>query len=65
MQQVETSYNSSLVFVHSMHFEYLMFHNRWNRESNVIVIPFAMGTYQGDPWEKHYLFWPILGLYIL
>jgi len=30
-------------------FEFPLFYNYCNCESNIIVIPFAMGTYQGDP----------------
>jgi hypothetical protein len=49
VSQVETSYNSSPLFVHSMHFEYPMFYSHCNHESNVMVIPSTMGTCQGDP----------------
>jgi hypothetical protein len=30
-------------------FESPLFYNHCNCEGNIIVIPFAMGTYQGDP----------------
>ncbi len=30
-------------------FDFPMFYSHHNRESNVIVIPFTMGTYQNDP----------------
>jgi hypothetical protein len=37
-------------FVHAFYaFEFPLFYNHHNRESDVTVIPFAMGTYQGDP----------------
>ncbi len=29
-------------------FESLLFYNHYNYDSNVTMIPFAMGTYQGD-----------------
>jgi hypothetical protein len=37
-------------FVHAFYaFESPLFYSHHNRESNVKVIPFAMGIYQGDP----------------
>jgi hypothetical protein len=39
-----------ILFVHVFYvFEFPMFYSHCNREGNVIVIPFAMGTRQGDP----------------
>jgi hypothetical protein len=38
-------------FVHAFYaFESPMFYSHCNREGNVKIIPFAMGTCQGDPW---------------
>jgi hypothetical protein len=31
-------------------FESYLFYSRCNCEGDVIIIPFAMGTCQGDPW---------------
>jgi hypothetical protein len=37
-------------FVHTFYaFESLMFYSHRNREGDVTIIPFAMGTHQGDP----------------
>jgi hypothetical protein len=37
-------------FVHAFHaFESLLSYNHHNRENKVTIIPFARGTYQGDP----------------
>jgi hypothetical protein len=49
VQKVETLCNSSILFVQSMHFESPLFYGHCNYESNVIVIPSAMRTCQGDP----------------
>jgi hypothetical protein len=35
-------------------FEYFLFYNHRNREGDVTIIPFAMGTRQGDPLGGHY-----------
>jgi hypothetical protein len=36
--------------VHAFYaFKFLLFYNHHNHESNVAIIPFAMGTCQGDP----------------
>jgi hypothetical protein len=32
-------------------FEFPLFYSHHNREGDVTIIPFAMGTHQGDPWE--------------
>jgi hypothetical protein len=38
-----------ILFVHAFYaFEFPLFYNHHNREDNVIVITFAMRTYQGD-----------------
>jgi len=38
-----------ILFVHAFYaFESSMFYNHCNRDGNIIVIPFAMGTRQGD-----------------
>ncbi len=40
-------------FVHAFHvFEFPLFYNHCNWECDVIVIPFAMGTHQGDPVRR-------------
>jgi len=45
-----------IFFVHAFNaFESFMFYSHCNCESNVIVIPFTMGIYQGDPLRGHYL----------
>ncbi len=37
-------------FVHAFYaFESPMFYNHCNHEGDVTIIPFAMGTHQGDP----------------
>jgi hypothetical protein len=37
-------------FLHAFYaFESPLFYSHWNFKSEVIVIPFAMGTHQGDP----------------
>jgi len=36
-------------------FEFPMFYSHCNHEADVIIIPFAMVPYQGDPWGGHYL----------
>jgi hypothetical protein len=51
MHHVGTSYNSSPLFVHSMHLSLPYY----NHEGNVIIIPFAMGTRQGDLLGRHHL----------
>ncbi len=39
-------------FVHAFYaFESPLFYNHHNRESVVIIIPFTMGTCEGDPWR--------------
>ncbi len=43
---METSCNSSRLFYA---FEFPLFYNQHNCEGDVIIIPFAMGTYQEDP----------------
>jgi len=44
-------------FVHAFYaFESLLFYNHHNHESDVTIIPFAMGTHQGDPLGEHYSF---------
>ncbi len=42
-----------------------LFYNDHNHEGDVTIILFAMGTHQGDHLGGHYLFYPILGLYII
>jgi hypothetical protein len=46
-------------FVHALYaFESLLFYNHHNHEGDVTIIPFAMGTHQGDllGWgEGHFL----------
>jgi hypothetical protein len=38
-----------ILFVHAFYaFESSMFYNHCNRDGNITVIPFAMGTHQGD-----------------
>jgi hypothetical protein len=37
-------------------FESLLFYSHRNRESDVIIIPSAMGIHQGDPLGGHYFF---------
>jgi len=38
-----------ILFVHAFYaFESSMFYNHFNRDGNITVIPFAMGTRQGD-----------------
>ncbi len=49
----ETSYNSSHLFVHSMHFESPMFYSHYSYENDGIVIPSAIKVI---PWEGHYLY---------
>jgi hypothetical protein len=49
-------------------FESPLFYSHHNHESDVIIIPSAMGTCQGDLLGGHYLFKPnlgFLGLYVL
>jgi len=39
-------------FVHAFFvFEFHLFYNHCNRESDVTIIPFVMGTHQGDPLQ--------------
>ncbi len=47
-----TSYNLSLLFMHSNTFESPLFYNHHNCDGDVIVIPSAMGICQGDPLGK-------------
>jgi hypothetical protein len=43
--------NQLILFVRAFYaFEYLLFYNHRNHESNLIIIPSAMKTYQGNPW---------------
>jgi len=40
-------------FVHAFYaFEFPLFYNHHNCDDNVVVIPSAMGTHQGDPLGK-------------
>jgi hypothetical protein len=50
VQKMGTSYNSSSLFCVFYAFESLLFYSHHNCEGDVIVIPFAVGTHQGDPW---------------
>ncbi len=36
-------------FIYSMHLKLLLFYSNHNHDDNVMVIPSAMGTRQGDP----------------
>ncbi len=55
MQLMETSYNSSFC-VHKLYaFESPMFYSHHNHEGDVIMIPFAMGTCQGDLLRRTHL----------
>ncbi len=49
MLQVETSCKSSFLFRAFYAFKSSLFYNHCNHESDVIVIPFVMGTCQSDP----------------
>jgi hypothetical protein len=56
MQQVGTSYNSSPLFVDFMHLNFPMFYNYHNCDGNVTIIPFSMGTHEGDPLRRPLFF---------
>jgi hypothetical protein len=49
MQHVGTSYNSSFLFYVLYAFTSLLFYSHCNYEGDVTIVPFAMGTCQGDP----------------
>jgi hypothetical protein len=39
-----------IIFVHAFYaFKFPLFYNHHNHKGDVIVIPFTMGTHQGDP----------------
>jgi hypothetical protein len=46
-----------ILFVYAFYaFKSPLFYNHFNCEGDVTIIPFAMGTRQGDPLGGHYLF---------